>query len=334
MDNMNDQNGNGKVKLSLRSGLSINSWDKSPPTSAKLMLNHGKPNFTIPRPSKLQNGHNTESIVSNGINSTTKSNGWTPNKPLVCNGAIKANTLERSRPMSLNASESEVENEMAKVVLRRTNILTSNGNSVENGHTTKRNEEPEVPEFIRRQRQIQERLAKENILDFEKRRSGYFTHFVITPTSPQRQSFGETMSSPAIVPALEIPPPVPEVSSVENKVSLTNGYQHSIAPLSNGDMHDIEEEEVAKAIEEVNKAVAGEDDDNKSNEDTISRVEVEEEIISLISDAMKQVSTNSEATEETCNSIPDRSSNKAAVIRELKELNNNTEKAERSEELS
>jgi len=113
------------------------------------------------------------------------------------------------------------------------------------------------------------------VLDFESRRSGYFTHVMISPDSPNRTSFVETMASPAIVPSLEIPAPVaekveeeqvqPQVAAVVTSALITepetitsNG--HTEEPKTNGHT-EVAPEEVAQAIEQVNQAVAGEDEE-------------------------------------------------------------------------
>ncbi|KAH8384683.1 hypothetical protein KR093_004805 [Drosophila rubida] len=315
-----------KPSIQIRSGLPSPLPDKSPSPATKLLISHGKPNFTIARsPSARDNGNplspqpnaNNNYNAYKSANSTTANNGSSNNnntsfvnnnnsnkfvvgtkfngvfKPsnaaaswATTNGNATANGNSNGNS-NLNGSDSQ--NEAAKVVLRRPKPVEPVEAAAQGG-------DENVPEFILRQRRIQERLAKENVLDFENRRSGYFTHVMISPDSPNRTSFVETMASPAIVPALEMPLPakieeepstnghneaVPVPVSVPEPVAvpvskpepaaepeaLSNG--HSEAPVSNGHANDdVAPEEVAQAIEEVNKAVAGEDDDSKPEPDT------------------------------------------------------------------
>ncbi|XP_037952292.1 putative uncharacterized protein DDB_G0292292 [Teleopsis dalmanni] len=270
-----------KPKLQLRTGVSVNG-DKTPSPATKLLINHGKPNFTISRSNKLQqngdsndsnNNNNNENGYTNGNNisndfivKSTKFNGVfkpanvTVEKQVSTeNEGIKVVLRPTKVTESVAVNNGTQENEAAKVVLRRAKVSEP---------ALKDGEDDSVPEFIRRQRRIQERLTKENILDFENRRSGYFTHVMISPTATtaNRTSFVETMSSPAIVPALEIPPPIPKAridpSTLleEEEEKVVDQRAETIVPVAtNGYIND--EEEVAKAIEEVNKAVAGEDDD-------------------------------------------------------------------------
>lgn len=283
--------------------VSPNSGDKTPTTPSKLMINHGKPNFTIQRsPKAQQNGdenpliHELQANKNNNYNpykkaesQTYKTNNNNNNNIIIStkfNGAFKpANVPIAQKQPHQNGNGDENDNEAAKVVLRRAKVAeaaTQNGNH--NGNGNGNDDDDAVPEFIKRQRRIQERLAKENILDFENRRSGYFTHMVITPTSPNRQSLVETMTSPAVMPALEMPPPVPTSPTPTTPMATMHEHEeqpeilNENEPKTNGHEeahehdHDdaqkqsqFEEEEVAKAIEEVNKAVAGEDDDKPSD---------------------------------------------------------------------
>lgn len=298
-----------KPSIQIRSGLPSPLPDKSPSPATKLLISHGKPNFTIARSNSTSkdnannplspqptanNNYNAYksagSTASNYNNNISSSNGYnnsnSTNKFVVgtkFNGVFKPSNAAASwaGASASAAGANSNGNEAAQVVLRRPKLITQ--------------EEPQpageddanVPEFIRRQRRIQERLAKENVLDFENRRSGYFTHVMISPDSPNRTSFVETMASPAIVPALEMPLP----AKIEEEPLATNGHSepaangHSEAAtnghsnghseqqqleqeqvpvpvLSNGhsQQEDVAPEEVAKAIEEVNKAVAGEDE--------------------------------------------------------------------------
>ncbi|XP_030371172.1 uncharacterized protein LOC115621616 [Scaptodrosophila lebanonensis] len=242
----------------------------SPSPTAKLLISHGKPNFTIPRSPKVQdNGSsvspqpsvNTNYNAFKSANSNAKSNG--KNDIVIgtkFNGVFKPSNLGN---WTSNGAGGE-ENEAAKVVLRRPKFSEPS--------TLAEGEDENVPEFIRRQRRIQERLAKENVLDFENRRSGYFTHVMISPDSPNRTSFVETMASPAIVPALELPAPLPAkiveeevVASESEREPTHNGqgleFDASAEPISTSHADDVAPEDVAQAIEEVNKAVAGEEDD-------------------------------------------------------------------------
>ncbi|XP_053966998.1 general transcriptional corepressor trfA [Anastrepha ludens] len=314
-----------RVKLQLRpvngsilngSGNGNGSDDKSPSSPAtKLLINHGKPNYTIQRSPKSQqngdanplnnelqnnnrnnyypyksagvkgttgiltNGNGSKPIVStNNNNNISKQNG----DNLVIqstkfNGAFKPANVQQVE------NKDEVDNQ---VVLRHVP-------KPESVSAPQNDNEENVPEFILRQRRIQERLAKENILDFENRRSGYFTHVVISPTSPNRTSLVETMSSPPIVPSLEIPPPAKEAKEAsiaeENSVEVSAEQAHEETPAATTNGH-VEEEEVAKAIEEVNKAVAGEVDDDKPNmvEDE-KAVECEDKLVETVKVEEQQV---------------------------------------------
>uniref|UniRef100_A0A0K8VTW0 Uncharacterized protein n=1 Tax=Bactrocera latifrons TaxID=174628 RepID=A0A0K8VTW0_BACLA len=296
-----------RVKLQLRpvngSVLNGNGDDKSPPSPAtKLLINHGKPNYTIQRSPKAQqngganpsnnelqnnNRNNYYPYKSAGVKGTTgvftngtaiKTNGATINNNNNNNSSNSSQNGDELiiqstkfngvfKPANVQKLESNDEAD-SPVVLRRVPKPEATPAAAENGN------DENVPEFILRQRRIQERLAKENILDFENRRSGYFTHVVISPSSPNRQSLVETMSSPPIVPSLEIPPPAKEAREAsiveENNAEVraavndeTSPHEESVAVAANAQ---VEEEEVAKAIEEVNKAVAGEVDDEKPEE--------------------------------------------------------------------
>ncbi|XP_011213400.2 general transcriptional corepressor trfA [Bactrocera dorsalis] len=301
-----------RVKLQLRpvngSVLNGNGDDKSPPSPAtKLLINHGKPNYTIQRSPKAQqngganplnnelqnnNRNNYYPYKSAGVKGTTgvftngtgiKTNGATNNNNNNNNNSssnssqngdeliiqsTKFNGVFKPANVQRLESTDEADN---PVVLRRVPKPEATPAPAENGN------DENVPEFILRQRRIQERLAKENILDFENRRSGYFTHVVISPSSPNRQSLVETMSSPPIVPSLEIPPPAKEAREAsiaeENNAEVsaavndeTPAHEESVAVATSAQ---VEEEEVAKAIEEVNKAVAGEVDDEKPEEQAV-----------------------------------------------------------------
>uniref|UniRef100_A0A1I8PE64 Uncharacterized protein n=2 Tax=Stomoxys calcitrans TaxID=35570 RepID=A0A1I8PE64_STOCA len=293
--NLNMADINNKPKIQLRPSLSING-EKTPSPSTKLLINHGKPNFTIQRSPKIQNGSDNPMSPP-----ATPKNDFVV-KSTTFNGVFKPSNISMATKKSLEENGNGGDNEAAKVVLRRTKVAEP---------PLKEGEDENVPEFIRRQRRIQERLAKEN-LDFENRRSGYFTHVVISPTSPNRKSFVETMSSPAIVPGLEIRPPVQpekiveseeEKNHEENKEELLNEIAHEIVQQGNGETavaaaapialngnHD-EEEEVNKAIEEVNKAVAGEDDDRAVEEDA-----TEETVVAVVTSApLVEVETQEDA---------------------------------------
>lgn len=309
-----------RVKLQLRpvngSILNGNGDDKSPSSPAtKLLINHGKPNYTIQRSPKAQqnggtnplnnelqsdNRNNYYPYKSAGVKGTTgifingnsiKTNGTSNNNNNSSNSSQNGDELIIHstkfngvfKPINIQKLESNNEAD-SPVVLRRVPKPEQTPAAAENGN------DENVPEFILRQRRIQERLAKENILDFENRRSGYFTHVVISPTSPNRTSLVETMSSPPIVPSLEIPPPAKEVREEtiaeehNAEVSAANdeeqAEEENVAVATN---RQVEEEEVAKAIEEVNKAVAGEVDDEKPEEVVAEppaaiEVEVQEEV--------------------------------------------------------
>ncbi|KAH8233738.1 hypothetical protein KR026_011834 [Drosophila bipectinata] len=273
---------NNKPTIQIRSGLPSPLPDKSPSPATKLLLNHGKPNFTITR--KEENGNENGSpqpSANNNYNAyrSANNNVSTANTNKFIVGTKFNGVFKPSNGLANGNGTSEAENEAAKVVLRRPKLNAS--------PPPAEGEDENVPEFIRRQRRIQERLAKENVLDFENRRSGYFTHVMISPDSPNRTSFVETMASPAIVPALEIPAPVTEqvqeekeqeepqpapvaaavtsalITEPEPEPVVSNGHSEEVA--TNGHS-EVAPEEVAKAIEEVNKAVAGEDDDKPDTE--------------------------------------------------------------------
>lgn len=270
---------NNKPKLQLRPSLSING-DKTPSPATKLLINHGKPNFTIQRSPKIQNGNGTMNGNGSPLSPQPASKNEFVVKSTTFNGVFKPSNISVASKQSLKENGND-DNEVSKVVLRRAKVIET---------PLKEGEDENVPEFIRRQRRIQERLAKEN-LDFENRRSGYFTQVMISPSSPNRKSFVETMSSPAVVPGLEIPPPVQperiEESEEEKKHEEQNNellkeiaqeivqevVEAAVPAVQNG--HD-EEEEVNKAIEEVNKAVAGEDDE----------VHVEEPVQAVVNSAL------------------------------------------------
>ncbi|KAI8036355.1 uncharacterized protein LOC128256595 [Drosophila gunungcola] len=275
---------NNKPSIQIRSGLPSPLPDKSPSPATKLLISHGKPNFTIPKSPKAdENGNgngNPLASANNNYNAykSANSNAVVANSQKFIvgtkfNGVFKPSNAAATWVSNANGNgNSEAENEAAKVVLRRPKLADS---------PPPAGEDANVPEFIRRQRRIQERLAKENVLDFESRRSGYFTHVMISPDSPNRTSFVETMASPAIVPALEIPAPVAEkqeeevepqvvtsalVTEPEQQLGgVSNGHsQEEEEPITNGhgEKHNSEvaPEEVAQAIEQVNQAVAGEEE--------------------------------------------------------------------------
>lgn len=277
---------NNKPSIQIRSGLPSPLPDKSPSPATKLLISHGKPNFTIPKsPKGEENGNplSPQPSATNNYNPYKSANSTVANnntnKFIVgtkFNGVFKPSNGTASWATNGNGNgTADGENEAAKVVLRRPKLAESPTPAAAADA-----EDADVPEFIRRQRRIQERLAKENVLDFENRRSGYFTHVMISPDSPNRTSFAETMASPAIVPALEIPAPVAEkveeekeqlvaavvtsalITEPEPVVSASNG--HSEEAITNGhsqaESSEVAPEEVARAIEEVNKAVAGEDE--------------------------------------------------------------------------
>ncbi|XP_016973987.1 magnetosome-associated protein MamJ [Drosophila rhopaloa] len=282
---------NNKPSIQIRSGLPSPLPDKSPSPATKLLISHGKPNFTIPKSPKADENGNGNPLFAqpnannnyNAYKSANSNNVANSQKFIVgtkFNGVFKpSNALSNGNGNANGNGSSEAENEAAKVVLRRPKLADSPPPATEG-------EDENVPEFIRRQRRIQERLAKENVLDFESRRSGYFTHVMISPDSPNRTSFVETMASPAIVPALEIPAPVaekveeeePQVAQVaavvtsalitepEQEAITTNGHsEEPEQPVTNGHVQEqnseVAPEEVAKAIEQVNQAVAGEEDE-------------------------------------------------------------------------
>ncbi|KAH8321806.1 hypothetical protein KR067_002192 [Drosophila pandora] len=273
---------NNKPTIQIRSGLPSPLPDKSPSPATKLLLNHGKPNFTISRKEENGNGNVSPQPSSNNNYNAYRSannNVTTANTNKFIVGTKFNGVFKPSNGLANGNGTSEAENEAAKVVLRRPKLAAS--------PPPAEGEDENVPEFIRRQRRIQERLAKENVLDFENRRSGYFTHVMISPDSPNRTSFVETMASPAIVPALEIPAPVTEqvqeekeqeepqavpvaaavtsalITKPEPEPVVSNGHSEEVA--TNGHS-EVAPEEVAKAIEEVNKAVAGEEDDKPEAE--------------------------------------------------------------------
>ncbi|XP_043640807.1 cytadherence high molecular weight protein 1 [Drosophila teissieri] len=271
---------NNKPSIQIRSGLPSPLPDKTPSPATKLLISHGKPNFTIAKSPKIdENGNgnplSAQPSANNNYNAYKSANSSVANNQKFIVGTKFNGVFKPSNALNGNANgngngASEAENEVAKVVLRRPKLADS--------PPPAEGEDENVPEFIRRQRRIQERLAKENVLDFESRRSGYFTHVMISPDSPNRTSFVETMASPAIVPALEIPAPVAEKVEEEEKVEVeaqplvaavtTSALITEPEPeaiVSNGHSEepknsDVAPEEVAKAIEEVNQAVAGEDE--------------------------------------------------------------------------
>lgn len=272
-----------RPKIQLRPGLSING-DKTPSPATKLLINHGKPNFTIQKSPKTQNGN--ANPLSPPVNANNNNNNEFVVKSTTFNGIFKPSNISPAVKQTLpaqnglsnsnNNNNNAVDNEAAKVVLRRAKVVPTEVKEAEGDEN--------VPEFILRQRRIQERLANQNILDFENRRSGYFTQVMISPSSPNRQSFVETMASPAVKPGLEIPPPAPEHQE-EVKEEVTQEHQEQVQQQEKTELveekheecikaepvtlngHDAEEEEVAKAIEEVNKAVEGEDDDKTEIEE-------------------------------------------------------------------
>ena len=277
-----------KSKLQLRSGLSING-DKTPSPATKLLINHGKPNFTIQRSPKVQNGNNNP--LSPSPTPKPISSDEFVVKSTKFNGVFKPSNISAATKEVLQQNGSGVtngnDNEAAKVVLRRTKVVQP---ELRDG------EDENVPEFILRQRRIQERLANQNIMDFESRRSGYFTQVMISPSSPNRQSFVETMASPAVKPGLEMPPPAEqeennnEESKNEPEITKSAEILNAEPVTLNGQL---EEEEVAKAIEEVNKAVEGEDDDKTEEEQLVQGLEqtehTEEPTVDTVSASEQEV---------------------------------------------
>ncbi|XP_055923780.1 WASH complex subunit 2 [Eupeodes corollae] len=152
-----------KPKLTLRAG--VNGAEKTPSPSTKLMLNHGKPNFTINR-TKVKNDSQCP---------------FSPTNPEAATVVLKSTANSTSngyvKPTLMKIPLSS-ENEVSKVVLRRTKLPEENEKPVQ---------QDEEPEFVKAQRKIAERLANQNSLDFETRKSGYFTHVMISPTSPTKQ---------------------------------------------------------------------------------------------------------------------------------------------------
>ncbi|EDV98127.1 GH22845 [Drosophila grimshawi] len=235
-----------KPSIQIRSGLPSPLSDKSPSPATKLLISHGKPNFTIATrnsPKAEEDNSNVNPLSPQAI----ANNNYNPYKCANNNKFVvgtKFNGVFKPSPLLANGNgnvSSESSNEAAKVVLRRAQpaeplaSLSTDAESDDN-----------VPEFIRRQRRIQERLAKENVLDFENRRSGYFTHVMISPDSPNRTSFVETMASPAIVPALEMPLVPAKIEEEEQQQQVVqNG--HSVEQLSNGHS---EQQEKAKEEEQ------------------------------------------------------------------------------------
>ncbi|KAM8712634.1 hypothetical protein ACLKA7_013036 [Drosophila subpalustris] len=276
-----------KPSIQIRSGLPSPLPDKSPSPATKLLISHGKPNFTITRSPSVKDNADPLSAQPNANNNYNAYKSANNNHFVVgtkFNGVFKPSNAAASWAHSNgNGNAAADQNEAAKVVLRRARQA-----DVAPLATPAKDEDDNVPEFIRRQRRIQERLAKENVLDFENRRSGYFTHVMISPDSPNRTSFIETMASPAIVPSLEMPLPArieeeqqqqqqqqQPTTNGHSEAELSNGHQEEqVQPVSNGHAHvhahdDVAPEEVAQAIEEVNKAVAGEDDDSKPDTETV-----------------------------------------------------------------
>ncbi|XP_068144938.1 uncharacterized protein hebe [Drosophila tropicalis] len=304
-ETISNNNNNNKPSIQIRSGLPSPLPDKSPSPATKLLISHGKPNFTIARSPKGEENGNPLSPQANGNNnynafktSNSSANVNNSNKFIIgtkFNGVFKPSNTAASWATNGNgnANGTATDNEAAKVILRRPKQADPLSPPAENDEN--------VPEFIRRQRRIQERLAKENVLDFENRRSGYFTHVMISPDSPNRTSFVETMASPAIVPALEMPAPVFEkvveeeqipvqATKEEEQAVVTNGNGHvaeeEVAVVSNGNGNDhaAEEEdaavaaqEVAQAIEEVIKAVAGEADEPEAEPKAVEESQVQAE---------------------------------------------------------
>ncbi|XP_017012584.3 probable serine/threonine-protein kinase kinX [Drosophila takahashii] len=290
---------NNKPSIQIRSGLPSPLPDKSPSPAAKLLISHGKPNFTIARSPKIDENGNGNGDVNPLSAQPTANNNYNAYKSATStavnsqkfivgtkfNGVFKPSNAAATWATNGNGNgSSEAENEAAKVVLRRPKLADS--------PPAAEDEDENVPEFIRRQRRIQERLAKENVLDFESRRSGYFTHVMISPDSPNRTSFVETMASPAIVPALEIPAPVaekveeepvepveappaqPQVAAVVTSAPIV---ETETEVTSNGHTEDSSAEEEAKAIEQVNQAVAGEEEEAPEPVPVAAERKVEEE---------------------------------------------------------
>ncbi|XP_037890983.1 uncharacterized protein LOC119638318 [Glossina fuscipes] len=175
---------------SFLSGITINAAKEKSVGLTKLMINHGKPNFTVQRYVKSTNCSKIDlPKKERSAKSETNLRRSAMNDDI---GPVINSSEESSKT---TPSLSLQENEQSRVVLRRTKTIE---------RTLKESDMDKIPEFIHRQRRIQERLAREELLDFENRRSGYHIHCMITPASPSRQSFVPTMTSPAVVPALEI----------------------------------------------------------------------------------------------------------------------------------
>ncbi|ALC42443.1 hebe [Drosophila busckii] len=271
-----------KPSIQIRNGLPSPLSDKSPSPATKLLISHGKPNFTIARSPKPEDNANPLSPQPNVNNnySAFKSANVSVNSGNSFVVGTKFNGVFKPTPVTASWAASngngngqaDANNEAAKVVLRRAKPADAPAQAED--------EDQQVPEFIRRQRRIQERLAKENVLDFENRRSGYFTHVMISPDSPNRTSFMETMASPAVVPSLEMPVPAKieeEEPQHEKEPEPEPKQEQPIeAPVTtNGHVEDAEAQEVAQAIEEVIKAVAGEDDGSKPEPEPAAAAEPE-----------------------------------------------------------
>ncbi|KAI8123846.1 hypothetical protein FF38_12344 [Lucilia cuprina] len=323
-----------KPKLQLRSGLSLNG-DKTPSPATKLLINHGKPNFTIQKSPKALNGNANPMSPPPTEPSMLKSNHNNNNefvvKSTTFNGVFKPSNIsaatKQTLPQNGNSSASNGnDNEAAKVVLRRTKVVPA--------ELRENEEDSNVPEFILRQRRIQERLANQNILDFENRRSGYFTQVMISPSSPNRQSFVETMSSPAVKPGLEMPPPASSPSQHEDIKEETLQEQQEQEESQQQEMEtqhekseetvehtepvtlngQVEEEEVAKAIEEVNKAVAGEDDTKDEEEQLENHVEEVEAVETQQKE--EETKTQQEKLEPQADQAPVEAVETSAVVEE------------------
>lgn len=274
-----------KPSIQIRSGLPSPLSDKSPSPATKLLISHGKPNFTIARSPKLEDndGQHPLSPQPNANNNYNpykcagyNNNSSNTNKFVVgtkFNGVFKPSTAAASWANSNgNGNGTAEQNEAAKVVLRRPKLAGSEAPATAAG------DDENVPEFILRQRRIQERLAKENVLDFENRRSGYFTHVMISPDSPNRTSFVETMASPAIVPSLEMPLPakIEEEQQGEQREQQQEHQQEQVVPTANGHSAELDQPAVLTNGHNAEVAVAGEVEKEKEKEEPKQEQEQEQ----------------------------------------------------------
>uniref|UniRef100_D3TLC2 Uncharacterized protein n=1 Tax=Glossina morsitans morsitans TaxID=37546 RepID=D3TLC2_GLOMM len=242
---------------SFLSGITINAAKGKSVGLTKLMINHGKPNFTVQRYVKpticskidFPKKESTENRETN----LRKSSIHDDIEPVIS---------KSEEPLTTTPTLRLEENEQSKVVLRRTKTIE---------RTPKESDMDKIPEFIHRQRRIQERLAREDLLDFENRRSGYHIHCMITPASPNRQSFVPTMTSPAAVPALEIhfeasrnlAQELGETSKgivyEEGRDGATDYGSRSISYKTDGETS--EQQKVIEAIVEINETIEAEGDE-------------------------------------------------------------------------